>query len=204
MRALDRRAMDWFGLPGAVLMENAGRAVAAAVMDFSRGPVTVFCGPGNNGGDGLVAARWLAKAGRRVSVVLALPPERWRGEAASFWLSVRRGAIPWRVYADPLKLVKFTAGAGLFIDALLGTGARRPIVSPFADLIAFLNSGDVPVLSVDVPSGLNADTGASLGACVRARWTVTMGRPKKGLLSKRAGPFVGRLTVADIGFPAGL
>lgn len=204
MRKMDRRAESVFGISPQALMENAGRAVCDETLRLGSGPVTVFCGPGNNGGDGLVAARWLVKAGRSVRLCLALPPDRFKPEAAVLWPGIRRMGLPWMVYTGSEKLLRFIRGSRCFVDALLGTGLRPPVGEPFSTLIADLNRAKRKVLSVDVPSGLDADRGAPIGEAVRAQVTVTLARPKRGLLRPKAKKFVGRLVVGDIGFPPGL
>ncbi|HNG44903.1 MAG TPA: NAD(P)H-hydrate epimerase [Elusimicrobiota bacterium] len=201
MRALDRRVVRDFGLPTAVLMENAGRAVAAEALRMTRGPVAVLCGTGNNGGDGLVAARWLFLAGRTVRLVLARPPARFGPDARVFWPSLRRLKIPWRVFDGAQKLVKFTTGCRLWIDALVGVGARGPLRAPMADLVRAVNADGRPVLAVDVPSGLDADTGRAAGDAMRATRTLALGRIKIGLTRAVARPRVGRLLWDPIGFP---
>lgn len=182
-------------------MENAGRAVAQETWRLGPGPVTVFCGPGNNGGDGLVASRWLAKAGRRVRVVLALPTNRFKPEAAALWPGIPRMGLDWAVYSGSEKLLRFTRGSRCFVDALLGTGLRPPLEEPYRAMIAWLNASGRRILSVDVPSGLDADRGRPVGEAVRAAVTVTLARPKRGLILPGARAFVGRVVVGDIGFP---
>ncbi len=205
MRALDREAMERFGLPGAVLMENAGRAAAECALRLFKGPsAAIFCGGGNNGGDGLAAARHLANAGWKVRVVLARPPARYAGDALCHWKIARAMKISYMVFQNPKKLLKFIGFAPLLVDALLGTGAQGPLREPYRALISLINDLRRPVLAVDVPSGLDADTGEVVENAVRARATVTMALPKKGLLKRSAHPWVGRLLVADIGFPKNL
>lgn len=201
MRALDRRVVRDFGLPTAVLMENAGRAVATEALRCTRGPVAVLCGTGNNGGDGLAAARWLYLAGRKVRLVLARPPARFGPDARVFWPFLRRLNIPWRVFDGAQKLVKFTAGCRWWIDALVGVGARGPLRPPMEALVRAVNADGRPVLAVDVPSGLDADTGRSAGESIRATRTLSLGRIKIGLTRAVARPRVGRLTWDPIGFP---
>lgn len=204
MRALDRRAIEDFGLPGAVLMENAGRAVAESACGFPGKDVVLFCGGGNNGGDGFVAARYLNNSGRRAKIVLAHPPEHFSGEALIHWRTVRKMKIPYIVFQSTQKLLKFIHRPRVIVDALLGTGARAPLREPYRALIEIIGGFRCPVVAVDVPSGLNADTGRVEGSAVKARLTVTMGLPKRGLLRRSAAAWVGRLRVADIGFPRNL
>jgi NAD(P)H-hydrate epimerase len=201
MRALDRRAALDFGISPQALMENAGRAVAEETLRLGPGPVTVFCGTGNNGGDGLVASRWLAKAGRRVRVVLALPPNRFKPQASALWPGIPRMGLGWTVYSGSEKLLRFTRGSRCFVDALLGTGLRAPVEDPTRAMIGWLNASGRRILSVDVPSGFDADRGLPVGEAVRATVTVTLAHPKRGLLLPGARAYVGRLVVGDIGFP---
>jgi ADP-dependent NAD(P)H-hydrate dehydratase / NAD(P)H-hydrate epimerase len=206
MRAVDRAAIKDYGMPAAALMENAGRALAEAYLAFfPRGAVAVFCGGGNNGGDGLVAARHLANAGLAPRVVLLKRPEDFRGEALEQWRPVRRMGLPWTVFQGPEKLLRFLRRPRGAIDAVLGTGTRAPLREDAAALLAALNALRAPALAADVPSGLDADKGVPLHRdAVRARRTVAMGLPKRGLVAARARRWVGRLHVADIGLPAPL
>ncbi|HRY29562.1 MAG TPA: NAD(P)H-hydrate epimerase [Elusimicrobiota bacterium] len=204
MRGLDRRAAA-LGVPGAVLMENAGRAVADAVGTILNPPpasrIAVFCGGGNNGGDGLVAARHLADAGFQPRVALALPPERFQGDALFHWKKLLDRKIPYAVFQSLQKLLEFLGDFSAAVDALLGTGFHGAPREPFRSLIVFLNGSSAPVTAVDVPSGLDADTGRVDDVAVRADLTVTLGLPKRGLVKKSARPWTGLLRVADIGFP---
>jgi hydroxyethylthiazole kinase-like uncharacterized protein yjeF len=184
------------GVPGMTLMEAAGRAVADAAMSLApEGPVLVVAGPGNNGGDGLVAARRLAAAGREVTVHLHGDPARLRGDAATARF---RWAGPCVAAALPLP------PAALVIDALFGAGLDREVAGPAAALVAAMNAARAPVLAVDLPSGLHADTGRVLGAAVEAAATVTFFRKKPGHLIYPGRALCGRLILAEIGIPATL
>jgi NAD(P)H-hydrate epimerase len=200
MQAIDRRAIEEFGIPAIVLMENAGRGVAdeAAALRRERalhGPVLVVCGTGNNGGDGLV-------------VHLFCCGDRWkmdRSGPAGVNLTVceRMGL--------PITDVKGIEGVrevrerlrpgGLVLDALFGIGLTKPPREPQASVIAAINAAGLPVLAVDVPSGLDADTGQPLGVAIRADVTATMACAKAGFRGP-GEPYVGRLVVVDIGLPA--
>jgi hydroxyethylthiazole kinase-like uncharacterized protein yjeF len=184
------------GVPGMTLMEAAGRAVADAAMSLApEGPVLVVAGPGNNGGDGLVAARRLAAAGREVTVHLHGDPARLRGDAAT-----ARFRWAGRCVAAALPLPP----AALVIDALFGAGLDREVAGPAAALVAAMNAARAPVLAVDLPSGLHADTGRVLGAAVEAAATVTFFRKKPGHLIYPGRALCGRLILAEIGIPATL
>jgi NAD(P)H-hydrate epimerase len=185
MRELDRRATDEFGIPSLLLMENAGAAVArtAAQMLATRQSHThpprtvVVAGRGNNGGDGFVAARHLHADGWDVRMVLAGPEERVQGDARVNLETLRRAGVPLEVVETALDRFE----ADLIVDALLGTGLRGDPTGLSAGLIEAINRSQAPVLAVDVPSGLDADTGRA-AVCVRAACTVTFALPKAGLL----------------------
>lgn len=198
MIALDRRAIEEFGIPSLLLMENAGRAVADVVDRLSpAGVVRVVCGAGSNGGDGLVAARHLHNRGYDVTVLLLGEPPP--GSDAGVNLRIARKLVS--VGGDAACLAE---PAGAIVDAIFGTGLSRPVAGPPADVIARINAVDrraSPVVSVDLPSGLDADAGEPLGSAVRASITVTLGLPKVGFQNPKAAPYVGRLVVADIGIP---
>jgi hydroxyethylthiazole kinase-like uncharacterized protein yjeF len=178
------------GVPGMTLMEAAGRAVADAAAALApAGPVLVVAGPGNNGGDGFVAARRLAAAGREVTVALLGDPTRLRGDAA---IARDRWGGPTVAAAAPLP------PAALVIDALFGAGLDRAVEGRAAALVAAMN-GTVPVLAVDVPSGLDADSGQPRGTAVRATATVTFFRKKPGHLLLPGRALCGELHLAQIG-----
>ena len=194
MRRADAMAIEQ-GVPGIALMENAGKAVAEAVFR-SYAPVgtVVLCGPGNNGGDGFVAARCLMEAGWPVELALLGDPSRLKGDAA---LARDR----WTGKIKPLEPAVL-AGAGLVVDALFGAGLERPIAGEAKATIERLDASGVPVIAVDIPSGIDGDSGAVRGVAVKADITVTFHRSKPGhyLLPGRA--HAGRLITADIGIPA--
>ena len=190
MGEADRRTIAG-GTPGIVLMENAGRAVAeAAALLAPEGAILVLAGPGNNGGDGFVAARLLAEQGRAVRVMLLGDEDRLRGDAAEARARWRGG-----VEAASLPLPP----AALVVDALFGAGLARPLDGLAAGLVAAMNEGPAPVLAVDVPSGLPADDGAPIGPCVAATATVTFFRRKPGHLLQPGRALCGPVTVAQIG-----
>lgn len=199
MREADRRCIEELGIPGAVLMERAGIAVFEALPP---GSVGVVCGTGNNGGDGFVVARHALLAGRTVEVVLVGDPERVRGDAAIFLRAYRRlgGAV--RVARNETEAHVFTGvllGRDVVVDALLGTGFSGEARGlPRAAIEAW---PPVPTVSVDVPSGLDADTGETGGVAIRADTTVTFQFAKRGFANPAAAPYLGRVVVADIGIP---
>ncbi|HWJ51322.1 MAG TPA: NAD(P)H-hydrate dehydratase [Solirubrobacteraceae bacterium] len=196
MRAVDRWAIDECGVSGLDLMERAGAAVARAVeLAAPDGPVTVVCGKGNNGGDGLVVARLLRDAGRAVSVICTAPPGEFTGDALTN-LERLQGAPPTQLDGplDPCAVV---------VDALLGTGFEGEPRGAVADAIDAVNASGAQVVSVDVPSGVDASTGVVAGRAVRADTTVTFHAAKPGLWIRPGKAHAGQVETIDIGIPRG-
>lgn len=206
MRAIEQRAVE-AGIPTIVLMEHAGRAVAQVALGMlrSRGGrrVAVVCGRGNNGGDGLCAARHLHNAGVEVRVLLLARDQDLSGDAALNLRAARAAGLEVDnvVGAADGAIRAGIAGHDLLVDAVFGTGFRGPAVGLAARAIEAMNEAPIPVVSVDVPSGLEADTGRVEGPCVRAAATVTMGLPKIGMLIYPGAAFCGEIFVADLGIP---
>ena len=192
--AFDRHAIDALGVPQPVLMENAGRGTAMVLQRlFPDGPVVAFVGGGNNGGDALVLLRTLAAWGREVHAV-AVAERREEQEAL-----LHGWAVPLLDDADvPVGLL---ARAGVLVDGILGTGVSGPPRERVAAAIRAINASGRPVLAVDIPSGVDAATGASPGEAVRADVTVAFGAPKLGTLLGRGRELRGRLVALEIGFP---
>jgi NAD(P)H-hydrate epimerase len=205
MRAVDRAATECLGLPSLLLMENAGRGVAE-VIARERAPrgrdVRVVCGAGQNGGDGFVIARHLANAGARVTVVLAAPRGKLAGDAAQNARAVEALAgvtvIDGSASSDAQAWRGWLAGADVLVDALFGTGLRADVAGVPAAAIAAMNATPALRVAVDLPSGLDADTGRTRGAAVDAHVTATMGAHKLGLVLDAEAP-VGRVEVVDLG-----
>jgi NAD(P)H-hydrate epimerase len=202
-RAFDRWAIDEISIPSAVLMENAGRGVTAVLLAQGvRGPVLICCGKGNNGGDGLVIARHLDNHRIPVRVLLFAQPDELTGDAALQWHIVQRLSLSVHACTGPLDEVALAAElhqAEWIVDALFGTGLTGPVRPPFDRVIACINAAGRPVLAVDIPSGLNADTGAPMGPTIRARHTVTFVATKRGFDTPAAKDWLGEVHVADIG-----
>lgn len=212
MREMDMRSTADFGISGIILMENAGRAVFDTAVDMMGGDVQgkcvlVACGPGNNGGDGFVVARYLHQAAARPVVVYYGDRDKAAGDALMNIEIASALKIPIKDNPDPATQWPAAESCHLVIDALLGTGAKGSPREPFGDAIAHINQYrrcGVPILSVDIPSGVEADTGSvPLHAVVSDR-TVTFALPKIGLLTYPGASHTGSLIVADIGIPAGL
>lgn len=206
MREADRRTMEELGLPGIVLMENAAMRVVEAVFSLGRNfsRVLIAAGPGNNGGDGLAAARLLRQAGRQVSLWTTVPPGRYRGDAAVNYEFLRHSGFPIKHILDYEAQGDLRAdleSADLAIDALFGTGLGRPVEGLSAAVIGALNGAAVPVLAVDLPSGVEADSGRVMGSAVQAQWTVSLAFPKPGLLQHPGAGLAGEVMVGAIGIP---
>src|SRR5712672_2938080 len=183
------------GTPGFALMLSAGQAVAEAAMDIAgEGPIVVVAGRGNNGGDGFVAAAELAARGREVSVVLLCERDSLKGDAASAARGWKYPVLPFTPHA--------IGKPALIIDALFGAGLNRPVKGEPHDMIEAINGNGVPVLAVDLPSGINGTTGAVMGIAVRAAETVTFFRRKPAHLLLPGRIHCGRVRVADIGIDA--
>jgi hydroxyethylthiazole kinase-like uncharacterized protein yjeF len=210
MRRIDERATRDLGIPGATLMENAGRAAANVVLAWlgaQKRParssrVVVVCGKGGNGGDGFVVARHLTRRGVRCDVVLATPASEVRGDAAIKLRALRNLGVRPLTLTRVSALVPLLAHADLVVDALLGTGARGVPEGVVADVIDAVNAAGRPVLALDVPSGLPADGGAPARMAIRAAATVTFAGLKRGLVESPGRELAGTVTVADIGVPA--
>lgn len=193
MYAADEAAMK-AGVSGQVLMEAAGAAVAQAIIArWPPGPVSVLCGPGNNGGDGFVAARHLRAAGWPVRLGLLGAPDALSGDAAHH-------ARLWAGAIEPMS-PSLLDGAGLVVDALFGAGFSRPLEGAAADTVSVLADSGLPVCAVDVPSGLDGELGMAPGPVAQACLTVTFFRKKPGHVLLPGRQLCGDVVVADIGIP---
>jgi ADP-dependent NAD(P)H-hydrate dehydratase / NAD(P)H-hydrate epimerase len=202
MRAIDEKTIRNYGIPGAVLMERAGLAVADRICGlFDKGKVIVLSGGGNNGGDGIVTARILHNRGWNVKVLVMVKEEKLGPECLVQYRIAKKIGVPVEFRAV---LNKRDLHSAVIVDALLGTGLSQPVGSPFSEVISFLNGSDVPVISVDIPSGISSDDGQIRGVAVRADYTVTFGLPKIGHFLHPGAEYTGQLFIEDIGFPAEL
>ncbi|MDE0687442.1 MAG: NAD(P)H-hydrate dehydratase [Candidatus Poribacteria bacterium] len=214
MRQIDQDTIEGIGIPGIVLMETAGSAIVRAIEQHypTCQRIGIFAGKGNNGGDGIVIARQLAHIGRDVLLFLVSPEDSFTGEAhTNLQIAKRLGlrieeiltdaALGSDFFAERSTSLTHIASCELLVDAIFGTGLRGAVRNPIATVINAINRLPTPILSVDLPSGLDADTGHPLGVCVQADRTVTIGLPKRGLLMHPGAELVGKLEVVDIGFP---
>jgi hydroxyethylthiazole kinase-like uncharacterized protein yjeF len=213
MRAFDAHAIKQCSVPGLLLMENAGRgATDVLVSELCDGDArgkqpVIVCGAGNNGGDGLVMARHLSVRGASPVVFLAGDADRVSGDVqANFeaWRGIG-GEVQWLPPGAPLSTLREAiARGGIVVDALFGTGLDRPIEGWLADVVLAMNASSGPRFAVDLPSGLDADTGAALGVAVEAKVTATFAHYKLGLLTPSGASLAGRIHVVDIGVPSSL
>jgi hydroxyethylthiazole kinase-like uncharacterized protein yjeF len=202
MQDIDRKTIEGIGIPGSVLMERAGCAVAFKILElFDRRKIIVLAGGGNNGGDGIVAARELFNRGWNAKVLLFAKRERLSQDCRSQCLIAERMGVP----------VEFRAGItggdlhrAVVVDALFGTGLSKDVEGDMAGAITFLNGSHATVVSVDIPSGVSSDTGRIMGVAVDADHTVTFGLPKRGHLLHPGAGCTGRLFIENIGFPGSL
>jgi hydroxyethylthiazole kinase-like uncharacterized protein yjeF len=206
MKQLDQRTIEEFGLPGPVLMENAARGAVQVIQ--SQYPqarsIAVFCGKGNNGGDGLVIARYFHTQGLKVKVYLAGTKSGLKGDAAIQLHLADQVNTPLVELTDRMdipalkhELIQYD----LLVDALLGTGLEKNVQGLFRNVILLMNELPLPKIAIDIPSGLSSDSGHPLGLCTLSDLTVTFGLPKVGQILFPGCRFVGRLFVVDIGIP---
>lgn len=209
VRAFDAWAIDELGVPGMVLMENAGRSCAELIEEkFStveKPRVCIFCGTGNNGGDGFVIARHLLNAGFKPVVVLCGKRSKIKGDArANLGIIEELGVTIEELDVDASddidsKVQTLANNAGLIVDAIFGTGLTGQLRDEYKRLIEAINLQGCPILSVDIPSGLDCDTGQPLDVAIRANCTVTFVAVKKGFVLETAQAFTGEIYVASIG-----
>ena len=208
VRLLDRYTIEVLGIPGLILMENAGQGCASLILERLdsgrwREPVTVLAGPGNNGGDGFVTARHLFNRGVACEVVLFAAPDSYReGSDAGVNLKALEGTgVTIRVWGAGPSASEIADSTGVFVDALFGTGLSRPLASPFVELFAEVEKTGKPVLAVDIPSGVDARTGEVPGAALPAALTPTFAAAKPGLVQGRGRELAGEVVVVPISIP---
>ena len=208
VRAFDAWAINTLGVPGVVLMENAGRSCAELIVDklkdVAERKVCIFCGTGNNGGDGYVIARHLINRGIKVTVVVCGDRNKIKGDARTNLdiLEQMGESIELLNPSDQDiagEVERLGTGAGVIVDSLFGTGLRGQLSDEYRRLIESINTCESRVLAVDIPSGLDCDAGEPLGGAIRAAWTVTFVAVKKGFLSAIAVQYTGEIFVASIG-----
>lgn len=208
LKEIDRKCAEEYCIPTLLLMEHAAQAAAQVVasMNPTRRQVLIIVGKGNNGGDGLALARLLKFADTPVKVWLLGGASGFAKESAP-WYNLQMAkhlGVPIEHYVSDSQLAELKKGmetAGLIVDAMLGTGLSGDVRAPFADVIKAVNELGARVLAIDVPSGLDAETGEPKGVAVRASKTITFVAPKVGFATRQGGEYCGEVIVADIGVP---
>ncbi|MFA5059462.1 MAG: NAD(P)H-hydrate epimerase [Candidatus Omnitrophota bacterium] len=207
---IDRIAITKIGIPSIVLMENAGRAAAKEIIrtlkskrsSLKKNLVLVFCGLGNNGGDGFVIARYLSGAGIKVKVFILGSPHRLKEDAVLNYRILRLLKIPVvRSTATPSLVRRDILRSQLIVDAIFGVGLNRAINEPFFNMIKTINQYAQCVFAIDIPSGLDATTGKIHGICVNASRTITFNLPKKGFFYNDGPKYTGQIKTLSIGIP---
>lgn len=204
IRELDGSAIRNYSIPSLLLMENAGRSVSDHISrEYKPCHVLIFIGKGNNGGDGLVVARHLANRGYSVQIALLEPPARFKADPRLNFSIVCKMNIPCVLMSafSEEKILELCRKSELLVDAIFGVGVRRPVCGIFEKAVRAVNRSQKPVVSIDIPSGLDADTGKVHGVAVKAAKTVTLSLPKRGLFEGEGPRCAGEIEVVDIGIP---
>jgi NAD(P)H-hydrate epimerase len=203
MREIDRETIQKIGILGLILMERAGLAVVSRIRElYGKRKIIVICGTGNNGGDGLVVARNLHNEGWNVTVFLVSGPENFKGDALTqYRIALNVGVNIHSIRKLFMKPSSVLRQHSVIVDAILGTGLKKNISGEMAEVIKIINSSGLPVVSVDIPSGISTDNGQILGIAVKADSTVTFGLPKRGHFLFPGAEFSGKLFIENIGFP---
>ncbi len=208
MKAIDRRAIEEFGIPSLILMENAGTGAVKVALDMVKDSdnkkVVCVCGKGNNGGDGFVCARHLINNAVDTEIFLIGEPSELKADAKINFGILKRMKAKIR-FLKTDKDIKFfkkkLRDTGLIIDAIFGIGLSGGIKKTYSRVIGAMNQSKKPILAIDAPSGLDATTGNILGICIKAEKTVTFGLPKRGFIKRHGPENTGELIVADISLP---
>jgi NAD(P)H-hydrate epimerase len=208
MQKIDKLAIHEFNIPSLLLMENAGKSVYEEIIkhfpDVKNKTIGIFCGKGNNGGDGFVTANYLLKDKINIKVFLLGKKNEVAGDAkVNLRKLIKEGVHIHEIntVADVEKLNEYTKDVDIVVDAILGTGFRGAALGLVGRVIDFINNMKKPIVSIDLPSGVNADTGEVLGACIKADITVTLGLPKTGLIFYPGIKYAGKIIVKEIGYP---
>lgn len=207
VRAFDSWAINELGIPGVVLMENAGRSCAELIVeklrDVANPKVCIFCGTGNNGGDGYVIARHLLNRDFEVTVVICGSTEKIKGDAKiNLDIIEQLGAFIYELIPGDgieAQVRVYCKGCKMLVDGLFGTGLKGQLNDDYKLLIESINARKIPVLAVDIPSGLDCDTGQPLGIAIKATYTVTFVAVKKGFTTGHSAEYTGEIYVASIG-----
>lgn len=202
-RRADRRAIEDFGIPSIILMENAGRGMAEFLLAHHiHGKMVIFCGKGNNGGDGLVIARHLYNHNLTAQILLFADPGDLKGDAKINFDIAAKMALPITVVNDQnlqAVITEHLINADWIMDALLGTGLQGKVTPFYNKVIQAISNSHAKIIAVDIPSGLDCDTGKPLGAAVKADYTLTISGFKKGFINSEAKEFLGKVHIINLG-----
>ncbi len=205
VRQVDKIAIEQFGIPGIVLMENAGRGAAEIIDRIAEpGIVAILCGSGNNAGDGYVIARHLQLAGRQLRIVSIVDLQTLQGDARTNALIAKKSDIEVQCVASDAQIAESISGATTIVDCLLGTGARGPLRGLYADAVNAANAVDALRVAIDIPTGLDCDSGESGDPTFRADHTITFVARKTGFEKENADAYVGVVHEVGIGAPVKL
>ncbi|KAA1262148.1 Bifunctional NAD(P)H-hydrate repair enzyme Nnr [Rubripirellula obstinata] len=205
VRRVDQIAIDEYGIPGIVLMENAGRGAAEKIHGVAPpGLITILCGKGNNGGDGYVIARHLELLGRSIQIVSTCEISDLSGDAKTNAEIAARSDIPIQKVDESSRLQLILDPAATIVDGLLGTGSKPPLRGMYADLVRAANNQPCMRIALDIPTGMNADTGEAIDPTFIADHTITFVAPKTGFASPNASKHIGQVHVVSIGVPSKL
>ncbi|HEV8377582.1 MAG TPA: NAD(P)H-hydrate epimerase [Tepidisphaeraceae bacterium] len=202
VREVDRIAIEKYHIPGIVLMENAARGATDVALEMlgqgANQNILILCGGGNNGGDGLAISRHLHNHGHNIRIALCTDPAKYQGDALINWRIVEAMNLPRLLWENAFDQMP---SPDLIIDAIFGTGLTETARPPFTQILDRVTATRRSILAIDIPSGLDCDTGRPLGPCIRATRTVTFFAPKIGFENPESKQFTGPVTVADIGCP---
>lgn len=202
VREVDRIAIEQFAMPGIVLMENAGRSAAEIIDRLAEtGQITILCGSGNNAGDGYVIARHLQLAGRPVRIVSLVDPRKLQGDARTNATIAEKSDLDIRCVEHQSDLTGAISGSAAIVDCLLGTGARGPLRGLFADAVSAANAIAAQRFAIDIPTGLDCDSGEAGDPTFRADHTITFVARKTGFQRQNADAYVGEVHEVGIGVP---
>lgn len=205
MQAIDRLAVKQYDIPSLILMEQAGRGIAQFIVQnyssLKNSTISIVCGTGHNGGDGFVAARYLQQHDFSIHLYIIGDVSHMKTDALINYHAALAKSISCEVVEQGKKDFQRLERSGLIVDALFGVGLSRPVENLYRDIIERINVLHIPVVAVDVPSGLNATTGEVLGVAIKAKHTLTLVCPKTGFLTAQGPQHVGSVEVIDIGIP---
>jgi len=206
IQALDSLAIDRYGVPSLALMENAGRGVACEILKLLRrikgATVSIFCGLGNNAGDGFVIARHLINAGVKVRIYLIGKRSQLKQDAAVNYSILKKCRYPIKEFHRlNNEIIRVLKSSDIVVDAIFGVGLNREINEPFRSTINAINQNAKKIVAVDTPSGLDGTSGNTYGVCIKANATITFSFIKKGFLKSQGPKHIGKVIVVDIGIP---